>query len=115
MNGESGDRSRLIGSNAPDSRFTLSSGLHAEIIRQRRRPSSMEFGTPTAGPCQTLPPKVVMYMRSGFSGSGTTRCPHLKLYPEIRRHVSPRSPERHADDSKPQAYSTRGSCKSGVT
>ena len=45
-------------------------------------------------------------MRSEFSGSGTTRCPHLKLYPGIRCHVSPRSSDRHADDSKPQAYNT---------
>src|SRR3982750_3072890 len=59
-------------------------------------------------PCQTPPPNVVMNTLLSSNGSGATRYPHLKSYPEIRFHVVPRSTERHAEDSNPDAYSTSG-------
>ena len=48
-------------------------------------------------------------------GSGKTRWPHLKLYPGIRVQCSPRSVERHAEDSNPDAYNVAASRGSTVT
>ena len=65
--------------------------------------SSTAVRSPSAGPYQTLPPKVVMKMRSRFRGSGMTRWAPLKLYPRIRSQVCPRSSDRHAEDWNPAA------------
>src|ERR1700719_1053750 len=70
---------------------------------------------PFTDPCHTLPPNVVIYTLSLSNGSGITRWPHLKLNPAIRVQCSPRSIERHADDSNPDAYSKFESRASIIT